>query len=127
MFGICDTKRPLPVLAFHGTEDEIVPYEGSGAPESLNVSRGVWPPIPYWAATWALRDGCVSRPTVVSHKDNVLIETWQGCRDGVEVTLYTIEGGKHVWPGYINDIRKKSLFHASRIIWDFFKKYSLPE
>jgi polyhydroxybutyrate depolymerase len=126
-FGVCDIKRPLPVIAFHGTEDEMVPYEGSGAPESLNVSMGVWPPILYWAATWALRDSCASRPTVISNKNGILHETWGGCRDDVEVTLYTIDGGKHVWPGYASDPRDRSAFHASRIIWDFFKKYSLPQ
>jgi len=126
-FGTCDVKRPLPVLAFHGTEDEMVPYKGSGAPESLNETIGAWPPIPYWAATWALRNDCAARPTVVSHKNGILLETWGECRDGVEVTLYTIEGGKHVWPGYTSDLRDRSVFHASRIIWDFFKKYSLPQ
>lgn len=126
-FGQCDTRRPLPVLAFHGTEDELVPYEGSGPVDPLDVSLGVWPPIYYWAQTWAVRNGCSSRPIVVSHKNRILHETWRNCREDVEVTLYSIEGGTHVWPGYAYDPRDKSVFHASRIIWEFFKKYSLPE
>ncbi|MBU1880316.1 MAG: hypothetical protein KJ734_15315, partial [Chloroflexi bacterium] len=43
----CQPGRPVPVLAFHGTADRIVPYEGG---------QGL-PFVREWAETWAARNG----------------------------------------------------------------------
>ncbi len=42
----CHPSRPVPVIAFHGTADKIVLFEGAGL-------GNIAPPIPEWAAAWA--------------------------------------------------------------------------
>ncbi len=97
--NVCSLDHPMPVISFHGTSDEQAFYEGSGAPESLNQTVGAWPPIPYWAATWAMYDLCASRPEIFYRKANIFGERWSSCKNDVEVILFTIEGGEHIWPG----------------------------
>ena len=43
--GGCHPTRPVPVMAFHGKEDPIVPYEGNPLIH--------FPPIEQWVADWA--------------------------------------------------------------------------
>ncbi|HEX9006217.1 MAG TPA: PHB depolymerase family esterase, partial [Bacteroidota bacterium] len=77
----CNPSRPLSVLAFHGLNDSVVPYEG-GIPASME------PPIEQWAAGWASRDGCASSPAVTTPVQGVMVRSWPGCQDGAEVVLY---------------------------------------
>ncbi|MGH9846761.1 MAG: polyhydroxybutyrate depolymerase, partial [Blastocatellia bacterium] len=56
-------------------------------------------------------------------------ETYGPGKDGVEVVLYTIEGGGHTWPGgwqyYLEErIGKTSRdINASELMWEFFAKH----
>jgi polyhydroxybutyrate depolymerase len=53
--GECRPSRPVPVLAIHGTNDEVV-ADGGRRPTVE------WPlamlPMPAWLGEWATRDGC---------------------------------------------------------------------
>ncbi len=108
----CSPSRPVPVVAFHGTADQIVPYEGQGR---------TLPPIRDWAAAWASRNGCSATPTVTFQKGEVTGETWDSC--SAEVVLYTIEGRGHSWPGSAMipalDIATQDIV-ATEVIWEFF-------
>ena len=86
LWNDCQPSRPLPVLAFHGTGDEIVPYEGEGR---------VLPPVRTWAEAWASRDGCRAGPETIHREGAVTGERRSACADSAEVWLYTIEGGGH--------------------------------
>lgn len=33
---------------------------------------------------------------------SVVLDTWTGCIDDVEVRLYTVNGGGHSWPGGVD-------------------------
>ncbi len=117
----CDPARPVPVLAFHGTADPLVPYEGSG---------GILPPVPQWAIGWAQRNGCTAGPTVTFELDEVTARTWSDCEQGAEVVLYTIEGGQHGWPGSnlsLPSLKSTDKVDASALIWEFFLAHPLPE
>lgn len=90
-------KVPVAVVAFHGTNDRYVPYEGgaSSSPfakgrEDLSVAQSM--------AFWSRSNGCSSQSTraVTAH---VRLTEYGGCRTGGDVWLYTIEGGEHSWPG----------------------------
>lgn len=107
----CRTARPLPVLAFHGTADAIVPYDGDA----------VLPAIPAWAAAWAERDGCDPEPSISLQQGSTTGQTWGNCQSGSAVTLYTIEGGGHRWPGLGQGLA------ATNEIWAFFLDHSLPQ
>jgi polyhydroxybutyrate depolymerase len=88
---------PVPVIAFHGTADPVVPY-ASGA-----TGRSV-PGVPVVGAlenlqAWARLDRCHPRPAVGRPDPGIVTRTWSGCDHGSTVELYTVVGGGHTWPG----------------------------
>ncbi len=89
--------RPVPVLAFHGTADPIVPYADGAVGKSV-------PGVPVVGvqqnlAAWAALDRCAAAPRVDRPAPGVLRQRWIRCAPGTSVTLYTVEGGGHTWPG----------------------------
>lgn len=87
----CDADPPLSVIHFHGTADFNVAYDGRpwlgvmGARDSMQA--------------WAARNGCEPEPVVTLQEDDVTCETWPSCDGDAEVTLCTIDGAGHCWPG----------------------------
>ncbi|MGH1345287.1 MAG: extracellular catalytic domain type 1 short-chain-length polyhydroxyalkanoate depolymerase [Nannocystales bacterium] len=86
----CSPARPISVQQFHGTADTIVRYDGVGPgfPGARDTMQ-----------SWAARNGCAPVPNVTHQQGDSTCETWTACDDGVEVTLCTVEGGGHCWPG----------------------------
>jgi polyhydroxybutyrate depolymerase len=117
----CHPARPVPVLAFHGLDDHIVPYEG-GTPKSME------PPIEEWAAAWAERDGCNTTPAVTTPTDGVTVRMWTGCQGDAEVILYTLAKHGHSWPGspVMPKLITSQAVNATDLMWDFFKAHPLP-
>ncbi len=117
----CDPSRPVPVLAFHGLDDNVVPYDG-GAPLFME------PPIQDWASAWAARNGCSASPTESSLEGGVTVQTWSGCRENADVILYTLADHGHSWPG--SSVMPASItsqaVNATEIMWDFFKSHPMP-
>lgn len=113
----CNTSRPVAVVAFHGTADNLLPYEGR---PPLMIS------IKDWAAGWAARNGCNASPQVTMQKGQVTGETWSGCKNNSDVVLYTIKDGGHSWPG--SDLMPRNIttldIDATDTIWDFFVAHS---
>jgi len=111
----CSPGRPVAIIAFHGTDDPDVPYNGIG-----NIGAGreayfsIGTPIPQWAADWAGRDGCDAKPSKVFEQGNVTGQGWGNCRGGADVILYTTSGGGHGWPGEVN---------AAGMVWTFFASH----
>jgi polyhydroxybutyrate depolymerase len=111
----CTPTKPVAVVAFHGTLDPTFPYNGFGLPGELHESyTRIGAPIPTWAATWAERNGCSPKPSIVFQEGQVSGKDWGNCQAGADVLLYTIAGGKHEWPATIN---------AAKMIWDFFAQH----
>jgi polyhydroxybutyrate depolymerase len=111
----CSPSRPVAVVAFHGTSDPAIPYNGFGLPGQMHESyTRIGTPIPTWAATWADRNGCDNQPKAVFDQGPVTGQEWQGCRAGADVLLYTIAGGTHDWPSAVD---------AAGLIWDFFVQH----
>jgi polyhydroxybutyrate depolymerase len=116
----CELPRPIPVIAFHGTDDEIVPYEGGGYFTSVES----------WAAVWGERNGCASVPEELPAQGDVSGIAFADCESDAEVIFYTVDGGGHTWPG------ASSLFtaqlgyttrdiDATQTMWDFFVEHPL--
>lgn len=90
-----DCKRPMPVVAFHGTADPIVPYTaGKGA---IGDVKGTEADMTVWAKMNGCDTGGFPVPAAAAPK--VTRFTFAGCKDGSAVVLYRIAGGGHAWPG----------------------------
>ncbi len=91
-FGGCDPARPIPVIAFHGVKDPIVPYDGD--------REIVFPAIETWVADWAARDQCAASPETIAGTVGAVTGTrYTGCAGDAEVDFYSIADGGHTWPG----------------------------
>ncbi|MBC8507118.1 MAG: prolyl oligopeptidase family serine peptidase [Anaerolineales bacterium] len=118
----CQPQNPISVIAVHGTDDRHIPYESSN-PYSVTAR--------YYSQAWAQRNGCDEVPIVEAITDKVTKESWPNCAENVAVVLYTVEGGRHEWPGsaygpgpYPEGLQPE--FYASEIIWEFFSQHTKP-
>lgn len=114
----CAPTRPVPVLHIHGTADLVVPYDGNLTFE----------PVARTIATWVDRNHCTAAPAESRDRGDVRCMTTAGCRAGAEVTLCTIDGGGHTWPGggpFLGGYQTTDLI-ATDAIWEFFTAHPLP-
>jgi polyhydroxybutyrate depolymerase len=96
----CSPNRPIPLIAFHGTSDDEVPFTDSTySPRTrsrLETPTVVPPAVGFWAAN----NGC--RWSEATHPSRTIHEVrFSGCRG--EVAFFAIEGGGHAWPGGAQD------------------------
>ncbi len=123
----CTPPRPVPVIAFHGTADKIVPYEGTVDPRS----NFAFPAISDWAKTWADRNGCDPTSIELPPNGEVTGVIYSGCSQNADVIFYTIHGGGHTWPGgdsmpeFIVGHTTQDI-DASEEMWKFFQEHPFP-
>ncbi len=155
----CDQTRPVPTIHFHGTDDPCAVYDGcdgcegcvskylskmkiSSDFETMNVMS-----VPKFIDNWRKRNGCSSETKVTYKHKNATCITYQECKENAEVTLCTIKGMGHVWPGrpsyslnicktkpngYMCTAWKETVgklstdISANDMMWNFFKKHHLP-
>lgn len=108
-------KAPISILNMHGTEDEIIPYEGlKNVPASLNaVGLPNFKPQDYSTRYW-VEQNKITDPPIVERKGNVTQRRYINSSNGVEVDEYTIAGGHHV-PDDIDG--------TVNTIWQFLKAH----
>ena len=130
---VCDPGAPrVNVLAFHGTADPIVPYQGgdyfSGTLARRTAGREQAQPVDDAVATWAAFDGCGTPPTPAFVAEDVQRVVWPDCPANGTVVLYRIIGGGHTWPG-APPVRASRLgattpsISATNLILDFFDQH----
>jgi polyhydroxybutyrate depolymerase len=122
--ALCGDAEPRPMVIFHGTADEVVPYEGGPiATSSLSVQ-----PAEESAAGWAEHHGCDPEPTEEMVGRTVVRIAWSGCTE--PVVLYRVDGGGHTWPGAEIAVERlgptTDEVDASSVMWDLFRDASLP-
>jgi polyhydroxybutyrate depolymerase len=126
-WGSCKDQRPVPVIAFHGTEDRFTPYHGG---KSFVAPEHVFPSIPGFTAHWARRNRCGASPVESRPAPDVSRLDYAGCADGADVVFYTIHGGGHTWPGggplpeWFAGKTSRTV-NASREAWTFFQAHPL--
>ncbi len=94
-FNWCKDETPVPMIAFHGDADNIVPYEGG----RVWIAPLPFPNVPQWVASWAQRNRCAPKPVEWPAAADVRRTQYTGCADNAVVVLYTVKGGGHTWPG----------------------------
>lgn len=117
-YTVPSPARPVPAIVFHGKQDTHVPYNGGAASsgfDPLSVADSI--------AFWTKADGCNSTPQEKTEQNgNLVVDDYNQCRDGSEVTLYTFANGTHEWPKLSNNDH----FDATDAIWQFFVKHPKP-
>jgi polyhydroxybutyrate depolymerase len=123
----CTDRRPVPMIAFHGTADRMTPYHGGRSPVP---NTGVFPSVPTWTANWARRNRCETTPIDSVVAADVIRREYPDCADGAAVVLYTIRGGGHSWPGgkplpewFVGPT--STSVDATSVMWKFFREHPL--
>jgi polyhydroxybutyrate depolymerase len=123
----CRPSRPIPMIAFHGTADPIVPFNGGPSP-SFDIPFAA---IPQWTAGRAAVNGCSTTPEISQLASGVSRFQYTGCSQGADVLLYTLEGQGHDWAGgkslpkWLVGEHSDAL-NTTELIWQFFKEHPLP-
>ncbi len=147
----CRPSRRVPVIAFHGTADPFVPYNGGIGPAakklpapngngtigshlSSKVDQGIQQndlPIPVEEARWAARNGCSAPPKTSTVTSDVTLIAYQ-CPDNATVELYRENGDGHIWAGspamvaIASEVGKTTFtISANQLIWKFFAGHPL--
>lgn len=126
MTRTCAPTRPVAVLQIHGTADGHVPWQGG---EGCGLARVAFTSVPATLEAWRERNRCSSTQSSGHRAGNGACESYDGCAPGGRVTLCTIDGGGHSWPGGVardgvidcpgNGPQSQS-FAADEVIWRFF-------
>lgn len=131
----CSPTRPVPAMAFHGTADPIVPYEGGPMRGWLLRRASDFTNAPTyfvgaedWIATWAEGNGCDPTPEIIPPQGDASGVRSVGCDDDAAVVFFAIDGGGHTWPGGwpVPGVGKTSQdIDATEELWEFFQEYRL--
>ncbi len=124
-------ERPVPVIHFHGSRDNIVPFANRNRLER-NVTR--FRDVDESVRLWVRLNGCDETPArdrLSKEGDplTVMRSIHANGRDGSEVVLVVIEGGGHTWPGRKPPVsfigKSTTTFSANDLLWEFFQKHPL--
>lgn len=127
----CTDTRPVPMMAFHGTADALVPYDGGPLGDPFNPVKPVYPAVRDWVASWARRNRCAARPVESTIAPDVVRHEYPDCAEGAAVVLYTLLGGGHSWPGGKPPPEWRvgatnTSIDATSELWAFFREHPLP-
>ncbi len=153
----CRPSRAVPVLHFHGTEDICAKYYGGEEcggcfadffhALGIPMKKKTWPciSVPASMKPFAEIGGCSDETVTTYQRGDVTCESYKGCKKGANVTLCTVEGGGHTWPGGSAKIKACDRkpdgrmcklwmegigevtqdIDANEAMWNFFQRYSL--
>jgi len=99
--SLCQPEHPVSVLHIHGTADDVIPYQGAD-------NWREFPSAEETVARWRDLNGCgepadtsaapLDLDSEVPGAETTVVAYRDGCRDGSQVALWTIQDGDHV-PG----------------------------
>ena len=129
----CEPSRPVPMLAFHGTGDTVVPFDGGDSvllgPDSPEAARQFFSQsMPDELGQFAADFNC-SAITDTALTETITRTDYAECDEGVTLQFHRIEGDGHTWPGSIvlaPFVPTTLDLDATRVAWEFFEQWSLP-
>jgi polyhydroxybutyrate depolymerase len=121
----CSPSRPMPIMAFHGLTDVVVPY--NGGPGTGPAAGHTFPSIPEWAAAWAARDSCNASAAETHPNADVTRQEWPHCAGGASVVLYSIDHHGDSWPGSkVHPAITSQAIDATTVMWSSFQAHPMP-
>jgi len=102
----CAPERPVTVVQFRGTNDQLVPYEGDGPFAGAQANLATWGEINQCtgdAAALAPNEGC---------------EAFPSCGSGAQTVLCTVQGGTHCG--------SYGSFEIADVAWGILQNQQLP-
>ena len=145
----CRQARAVPVVAFHGTADGFVGYDGGlgerarrlpaadGSGKTLEESGQLpkasskGPSVPETMQAIARRNSCNAKQLQKRVSSDVTRISYE-CSKSRDVALYRVTGGGHTWPGsafsqQIESVVGKTTMtiSANEIMWRFFVEHPL--
>ena len=123
LLDICQPERPIPILHIHGTQDNVVAYNGDE--EFLSVDAVM--------AFWRSINSCELIPqiTIIPDRDpndgSTVLKLVYACEAPAELVLFSIENGGHTWPGGIplpNAVTNYDI-DGTQESWTFLQKHRL--
>jgi polyhydroxybutyrate depolymerase len=120
LLTIGEPAAPVSVIAIHGKQDTIVPYDGSEGDLGLRFVS-----VPDSIDFWVEQNGCEPSPDRQPLAGgNVVHIRYAGCRDDTAVELVAVDNGGHLWPGGVGET--DSGISATDLLWDFFSAHPKP-
>ena len=129
----CHPAHPMSVLQVAGNADPVMPYNGGAVRQFLGFGEGgTVLSVPDTVEFWARSNGCsrsstpeTLTPTGEADGTSVVRQTYSRCRTSSRVTLLTVQGGGHAWPGGPQVAphlfgRSSDQLDTSRTVVDFF-------
>jgi polyhydroxybutyrate depolymerase len=123
--------RGMPIIHFHGDEDEFTPFKGGNGPRSITDVDHL--SIPTTLAAWAEANQCAKEAQVstlhpiVDDGTTIEVHDYGKGRDGSEMVLYFVRGGGHTWPNrpprpyYLG--KSTQNLDANEVMWEFFSRH----
>lgn len=123
----CAHPHMVSVMEIHGMDDQNIPFAGGVG--AKGVSKVDWMPVQQTVNIFRNADHC-AEPSV--RKDGAVKAEVSQCEEGREVTLVTIDGAGHQWPGakrysalagiLLPLDQPSEAFNATDTLWQFFSR-----
>lgn len=91
----CNPENPVSIIHFHGTADPGWPYDGGASCYTDSIRQSASEVI----SKWRKINSCSPNIKTTYQKGDTTCNTYDSCSKGTEITLCTIEGGGHTYPG----------------------------
>jgi len=129
----CTNGKPTSILAIHGLADRHIPFAGGYPTTGVNKTN-LHRAVPDVIGQWRTINAC--KRSVKETSGAVTVDR-ASCASGREVTLITIAGAGHQWPGgqpltkaavkWLHLDQPSPALNATRTLWMFFQSHPLPE
>ncbi len=128
----CEPARPVPMMAFHGTADKIVPFAGGTSSLPGGDSDFFKQVMPVEFAEFAADFNCDTSPTETDVSASVIRYDYSGCDAAVPLVFFEITDGGHTWPGsllgpLLTQIMGPTNYDVDATLdgWEFMSQFSL--
>lgn len=111
-------STPIPICHIHGTDDLIVPIDGSEYLKEFIPGLSAMDTVAFWAEI----NECTQIETEIL-TNNVYATYYINPNNNNQVWYVEYSGWSHYWPSENYHVNKPSEINAQEIIWEFFSLY----